>query len=110
MTRGEDKPTIVLKNQPVPFARPLSSSTTMSSAKPRLYVKPGCPWCSEAIEVLAAKRLAYETLNVNADPKVFDEMRRLSGQSKVPTLDWNGEILADFGAAELIPFLAKRGL
>jgi glutaredoxin 3 len=88
----------------------MSSAISSSSSKPRLFIKPGCPWCTEAIEVLTRKQIAYETLNVNADPKALEEMRRLSGQSKVPTLDWNGEILADFGAAELLPFLAQRGL
>jgi hypothetical protein len=36
------------------------------------------------------------------------EMKRLSGQSKAPVLDWSGEILADFGATELVPFLDAR--
>jgi glutaredoxin 3 len=46
---------------------------------------------------------------VTTDAVAAAEMRRLSGQSKAPVLDWSGEILADFGAAELKPFLAARG-
>jgi hypothetical protein len=38
------------------------------------------------------------------------EMVALSGQSKAPTMDWHGEVLADFGVDELVPFLKKRGL
>jgi hypothetical protein len=35
-------------------------------------------------------------------------MKRISGQTKAPVLDWSGEILADFGAAELEPFLDAK--
>jgi hypothetical protein len=34
----------------------------------------------------------------------------LSGQSKAPTMDWAGEVLADFGVDELVPFLRARGV
>lgn len=47
-------------------------------------------------------------MTANAD--AFANMLHLSGQTKAPVLDWSGEILADFGAAELEPFLAARGL
>jgi hypothetical protein len=33
-------------------------------------------------------------------------MQRLSGQTKVPVLEWAEEVLADFGAVELESFLA----
>lgn len=36
------------------------------------------------------------------------EMVALSGQSKAPTLDWDGEVLADFGVDELVPFLEGK--
>jgi hypothetical protein len=45
---------------------------------------------------------------VSGNPSAMKEMIGLSGQSKAPTMDWHGEILADFGVDELIPFLAKR--
>ena len=34
----------------------------------------------------------------------------LSGQSKAPTMNYNGEVLADFGVEELVPFLKKKGV
>lgn len=37
-------------------------------------------------------------------------MLKKSGQTKAPTLDWHGHLLADFGVAELIPFLRERGM
>jgi len=77
---------------------------------PILYVKPGCPWCTEVVEFLRANGIGYREQDVTADSKAFDEMRRKSGQAKAPTLDWRGQILADFGVAELVPFLRQRNV
>ncbi len=73
----------------------------MKPTKIRLFIKPGCPWCDEAIEWLDARGLRYETLDVNRDPRARDEMRSLTGQTKAPSIDVDDEILADFGADEL---------
>jgi hypothetical protein len=54
--------------------------------------------------------IAYREQNVIADASARAEMLKLSGQTKAPTLDWNGKILADFGVAELVPFLRLQGL
>lgn len=82
----------------------------MSKNLPKLYLKTGCPWCNEAIACLDRHKLSYEKINVSNNPAAMKEMTDLSHQTKAPTLDWNGEILADFGEAELMPFLKKLGL
>jgi len=83
----------------------------MNSEKlPSLYIKPGCPWCDEVIAFLGEHGIGYREMNVMADAACFEEMRRKSGQSLVPTLDWNGTILADFGVAELVPFLRTQNV
>ena len=74
---------------------------------PVLYIKPGCPWCVEVIDYLRREGIRFETLNVSGDPEAMREMVELSGQTKAPTMDWDGEVLADFGVEELIPFLEK---
>ncbi len=81
----------------------------MSDARPILYVKTGCPWCHEAISYLQQHRIPYLEKNVSADPGAYQEMRRKSGQTSAPTLDWHGRILADFGVPELRAFLADVG-
>ena len=81
----------------------------MSQSRPVFYTKIGCPWCIEAREVLDRLRIAYDEKIVTTDAAAAAEMKRISGQTKAPVLDWSGEILADFGAAELEPFLAQRG-
>lgn len=82
----------------------------MPSTPALLYVKTGCPWCTEARTVLDAAQVDYREVDVSRDPAAFEAMRKLSGQTYVPVLDWNGEVLADFGAAELKPFLRQRGV
>jgi|GEM_PF-1001839 len=78
------------------------------NSRPVLYTKKGCPWCAEAREVLERQGIAYDERSVTADAGALANMLHLSGQTKAPVLDWSGEILADFGAAELEPFLAAR--
>ena len=75
--------------------------------KVRLFVKPWCGWCDKAIEWLDAHNIAYETLDVGANEKAFQEMIRLSGQTLAPVIDVDGKILADFGPEELERFWAK---
>jgi len=79
----------------------------MSHPQPVLYVKTGCPWCAEALEFLSRNGIAHETVVVSNNPAAMQEMMAKSGQTKSPVLDWHGEILADFGEAELAPFLKK---
>ena len=81
----------------------------MNSVTPTLYVKPGCPWCEEVIDYLDAKEIPYEQVVVSGNPQAMQEMIDLSGQSKAPTMNWDGEVLADFGVDELVPFLRKKG-
>jgi len=75
---------------------------------PRLFTKQGCPWCQKARDILNEKGVPYQEISVTESEDAFNEMQRLSGQTFAPVLDWNGEILADFGPEELLPFLAQH--
>jgi glutaredoxin len=77
---------------------------------PILYIKRGCPWCDEVIEYLDRQKIEVEIRVVSGDRAAMQEMIELSGQSKAPTLDWDGQVLADFGVDELVPFLKKIGV
>jgi glutaredoxin len=81
----------------------------MPKPLPKLYVKTGCPWCEDATAFLDQKKIPYETIVVSGNAAAMNEMIELSGQTKTPTLDWDGEVLADFGVEELEPFLKTRG-
>ncbi|MFZ4767882.1 MAG: glutaredoxin family protein, partial [Roseimicrobium sp.] len=67
----------------------------------RLFIKPGCPWCEEAIDWLDMNGIEYETLDVTSDPEARREMVDLTGQSKAPSIEVDGHVLADFSADEL---------
>jgi glutaredoxin 3 len=77
---------------------------------PILYVKQGCPWCTEAVEFLDEHGIGYRLKEVADDADALAEMQRKSGQTKAPTLDWHGTILADFGTEELVPFLQGKNV
>lgn len=75
---------------------------------PTLFIKPGCPWCDEVMDFLDEHGIAYKKANIAQDRNAQKEMERISRQGKVPTLDWHGDVLADFGVAELVPFLKAK--
>ena len=76
----------------------------MKLERVRLFIKPYCGWCHEAVDWLNAKGVQYETLDVIADSKARKEMAELSGQTLAPVIDVDGEILADFDTDQLEEF------
>ena len=76
----------------------------------KLYIKPGCPWCIMAEEWLQGHGYRYAAIDVRADRAAFDEMIRISGQRRAPTLVAGEHLLPDFGPEELAPFLQKHSI
>jgi glutaredoxin len=70
----------------------------------RLFIKPYCGWCAQVMDWLDQRKIAYQVLDVIRDPRAYDEMYRLSGQTLAPVIDVDGRVLADFGARELAAF------
>jgi glutaredoxin len=81
-----------------------------SNELPLLYVKTGCSYCSDAVKFLGEHGIGFRQINVTDDANAFAEMQKKSNQTKAPTLDWNGKILADFGVEELVPFLQSQNV
>jgi len=75
--------------------------------KVRLFIKPYCGWCSQAMNWLDDQDIHYEVLNVTTDDTAYDEMYRLSGQTLAPVIEVDGQVLADFGARELAAWWKK---
>ena len=73
----------------------------------KLYSKPLCGWCQDAKAYLQTHNIPFESIDVGADPTAYAEMKRLSGQTYVPTIVVNGKVLADFDVAALEKFLAQ---
>jgi glutaredoxin 3 len=76
----------------------------MKPEKVRLFIKPFCGWCDEAIDWLNERDIKYETLDVTSDPVARQEMFQLSGQTLAPVIEVDGVVLADFGPDELEEF------
>jgi glutaredoxin len=76
----------------------------------QVYIKPGCPWCVDAVAYLNREGFEFEEIDVIADPDRFEEMRRLSGQSCAPTLTFGDLLLADFDVAEMRDFFSEHGI
>jgi monothiol glutaredoxin len=81
----------------------------MRPDKIRLFIKPGCPWCDEAIEWLDQRGIRYELLDVIRNAAARQEMRELTGQTRAPSMEADGEVLADFGADELEAWWREQG-
>jgi glutaredoxin 3 len=91
--------------------RPSSSADIVGGAElPVLYVKSGCSWCAEVADFLDEHGIPYRRMNVDENPSARSELERIAPAAKVPTLDWQGEILTDFGVDELVPFLRSRNV
>jgi len=80
------------------------------SPRLKLYIKPGCPWCIDAVAYLKRAGFAFEEIDVIHHSDQFDEMRRISGQSRAPTLTLGDLMLADFDVDELRTFFAENGI
>ncbi len=79
----------------------------MNATNIRLFVKPYCGWCHEAKDWLDERSIKYRELDVIADATARLEMRELTGQTKAPCIDVDGEILADFDTDQLAKFWKK---
>ena len=76
----------------------------------RLYIKPYCGWCHEATAWLNAHGFKHTQLDVTSDPTAAKKMCELTGQSSAPSIDIDGNILADFDTRELETFLTTLGI
>lgn len=75
----------------------------------RLFTKSYCGWCHDAIDWLTEKGLEFEELEVISNPTAMEDLKNLTGKSMTPTIEVNGDILADFGVDELELWWQKHG-
>lgn len=76
----------------------------------KVYIKPWCPWCVQALAWLRERGIPHEPIDVLTDAAAYARMREFSGQSLTPTLQMpDGAVLADFDTRQLEEFLRRRG-
>ena len=77
----------------------------------KVYVKVWCPWCVMACDWLDSHGYQYQLIDVEQSRADYDEMIRLSGQKRTPTLvTAEGLVLPDFGPEELEVFLKRHSI
>lgn len=75
-----------------------------------IYTKTGCPWCIDALTFLKEKGVEFEEREVRNNPEFMKELEEKSGQTKAPTIDLDGEILADTDAQAIELFLREKNI
>lgn len=77
---------------------------------PVLYVKAGCPYCQNASRFLNENGISFREREIRHNDDARAELKSISGEEQVPTLDWHGDILPDFDVDELRSFLRSKGI
>ena len=62
----------------------------------KIYSTQSCPWCHKTKEFLKKNKVKFKDIDVGSDQKAAQEMIKKSGQTGVPVLDINGEIIVGF--------------
>ncbi len=75
-----------------------------------LYTKAGCGWCVRVRDFLTEKKVPFEEREVLSNKTFFDELLAKSEQTKTPTLDLDGAILADTDTDAVEVFLKQHGM
>ena len=55
-------------------------------AKVVIYSKTYCPFCVRAKSLFDGKGVAYEEIMVDADPQLFEDLKKKSGMMTVPQI------------------------
>lgn len=64
--------------------------------KVTIYSTPTCPFCIRTKQFLKDNNIAFEDIDVSANPAKAEEMIEKTGQMGVPVLDIDGEIIIGF--------------
>lgn len=60
------------------------------------------------MDYLDQHQIEYKKVDVRVSDSGMQKLQDISGQTKTPTMDWEGDVLADFGTEDLEPFLKKH--
>lgn len=61
-----------------------------------VYTTPTCPWCQMVKRYLQTRGIPYTEIDVSTDYTAAMEMVRKSGQTGVPVVEIDGEIVVGF--------------
>lgn len=70
-----------------------------------VYTTPTCSWCAAVKRFLEEHEIEYTEYDVSEDEDAAERLVRLSGQTGVPVLDIDGEIVVGFDRARITELL-----
>ena len=67
----------------------------------KIYTIPTCPWCNKTKEFLKENKIKFIEIDVASNQKAAKEIINKSGQTSVPVIDINGELILGFDEKKL---------
>jgi glutaredoxin 3 len=74
----------------------------------KLYCRQWCSWCIDAKDYLSEKGYCFQEIDVGKDCQAYEDMKKVSAQSHVPTFVAGDKVLANFDTAQLEKFLNEH--
>ncbi len=68
----------------------------MADKKIIVYSAEWCPWCHKAIDFFKAKKIPFEVRDVGADQKYAAEVQQVSGQTGIPVVVIDKDVIIGF--------------
>ena len=82
----------------------------MSKPTITAYLKPSCGWSAGVRAVFKKYDLAFEERDIINRSEFFEEMVQKTGQTQQPTIEINGQMLADVSGEEVEAWLLQNGV
>lgn len=73
----------------------------------KVYSSNSCPWCVKAKNYLKKKNVDFEDINVSLNRAAAQEMIKKSGQTGVPVIEINGNVIVGFDKEEIDKLLKE---
>ena len=74
----------------------------------KLYSREWCSWCIDAKDYLTEKGYRFREIDVGEDREAYEDMKKLSAQTYVPTFVAGDKVLANFDTDQLEKFLNEH--
>lgn len=73
-----------------------------------VYSTPTCPWCNAVKRYLRQRGVRFRDVDVSRDRREAERMVHKSGQTGVPVVEINGQIIVGFDRARIDRALSVR--
>ena len=69
--------------------------------KVKVYSATWCPWCHKVIDFLKTNKIQFQEIDVEKVPSAAEELTKKSGQTGIPVIDVDGQIIIGFNEPAL---------